>query len=159
MSTLREQLRELFDYRDGQLFYRNTTTFHVAGDAVEGARPDGRQELWFNGRLHLVHRLIYLWHQGELPDIIDHIDRDFTNNRISNLRAVSKSENNHNSTLVRSSTGFRGVIYAPHVKLYRARIFINKVRHEIGYFPTAEEAATAYIDYKKANCPYVSNSN
>jgi hypothetical protein len=45
-----------------------------------------------------VHRLVALAFLGERPEgmVIDHIDRDKTNNHISNLRYCSLSENSKN---------------------------------------------------------------
>lgn len=46
----------------------------------------------------LVHRIVYLSKYGAIPDgfEIDHIDRDTHNNKISNLRAVSREDNMKN---------------------------------------------------------------
>ena len=43
------------------------------------------------------HHAVWLYNYGNLPEILDHIDGDPTNNRISNLRAVTGSENKLNS--------------------------------------------------------------
>ena len=51
---------------------------------------------FFNERWSvLVHRIVYLARHREIPEgyEIDHIDRDTSNNRISNLRAVTRYEN------------------------------------------------------------------
>lgn len=56
-----------------------------------------------------VHRLVALAFLGERPEgmVIDHIDRDKTNNHISNLRYCSLSENSKNVSeeTIRVSTG------------------------------------------------------
>lgn len=47
-----------------------------------------------------AHRLAWLYVYGEWPTMdIDHINRDPTDNRICNLRHVSRSENNRNRVL------------------------------------------------------------
>lgn len=45
-----------------------------------------------------VHRIVYLARHRDIPEdcVIDHIDRDRSNNRISNLRAVTQMENMKN---------------------------------------------------------------
>ena len=38
-----------------------------------------------------LHRLAWFMHTGELPDVIQHINGDVTDNRIKNLRAIAKT--------------------------------------------------------------------
>jgi len=47
----------------------------------------------------LVHRVVYLAKHREIPEgyEIDHIDRNTHNNRISNLRAVTRKDNMKNA--------------------------------------------------------------
>jgi len=49
----------------------------------------------FNKTTVPCHRLIYIWHKGDIPDHyhIDHIDHDRSNNRIENLQAIPPHEN------------------------------------------------------------------
>lgn len=53
-----------------------------------------------NGRTIQAHRAVYLIETGSLPAdptmVIDHIDGNKGNNRISNLRAVTRSQNQFN---------------------------------------------------------------
>lgn len=81
-------------------------------------------------------------------DDIDHINRNRLDNRKSNLRICSRSENMHNSTdKLNTSTGYRGIYKVTNNKYagdrYTARIQINKVIMSLGYFNTLEEAITA----------------
>lgn len=54
-------------------------------------------------RTFLAHRVIWAIVHGEWPDEIDHIDGDPTNNRLENLRAVSRQENARNLPAFRTS--------------------------------------------------------
>jgi len=67
-----------------------------------GTNNKGYQVLTLNGKQQQFHRVIaqqYLPNPDELPEV-DHIDHDRSNNKLTNLRWVSSSENGRN----RSST-------------------------------------------------------
>ena len=73
--------------RGGNLVYQN----------VGSINPDGYERIWCNRKLRMKHRLIYFLYHGELPTIgeeIDHHDNVRHANHISNLRILTKSQNN-----------------------------------------------------------------
>ncbi|EAM3235128.1 hypothetical protein BZH87_23035 [Salmonella enterica] len=51
-----------------------------------------------DGKRFQAHRVIYALHHGEIPNgmVIDHIDGAKINNKISNLRCVTRSQNQQN---------------------------------------------------------------
>jgi hypothetical protein len=77
-------------------------------------------------------------------DIVDHINHDRLDNRRSNLRICTHSQNCANGEGLRShnSAGYKGV-YAVRDK-WRAQIRVNGRCHHLGYFVTKREAAIAY---------------
>lgn len=100
----------------------------------------------FRGKPYYVHRLAWLMTYGKMPDnVIDHIDGNGQNNRISNLRDVSKGTNRRNApTLqVNNTTGFNGVSWDDKLKKYRAVLVTDGMHHWLGRHDTAEEAAMA----------------
>lgn len=99
------------------------------------------------GKTHYKeHRLIWLRETGAWPvGQLDHIDNDRANNRISNLRDVTGSENQWNTGLNKSNTsGYRGVAFHKGAGRYIAKIKRGGKQIHLGYFDTAEEAAKAY---------------
>ena len=95
-------------------------------------------------RIIHMHRIILNASDGMQ---VDHINGDGLDNRRSNLRLCTPSENNRNKNLSRhNKTGFKGVsvLRRKLQKPYRVQIRINKKRIQIGYYHTAEEAARAY---------------
>lgn len=86
-------------------------------------------------------------HKLIVPDaaVIDHIDGNPLNNKKSNLRICSQSENTRNAkTRSDNKTGYKGVTYRKDTSRFRAKIRVdNKLKH-LGYFSTAESAALAY---------------
>jgi hypothetical protein len=88
------------------------------------------------------------------PDETDHINRDKTDNRFANLRAVTKSENQHNTNLkITNTSGYKGVHYCKTNKKWRAQIMLNNVHKNIGRFSTPEEASAAYLAAQKIYHP------
>ena len=79
---------------------------------------------------------------------IDHIDNNRQNNNISNLRWVTRSENQRNKP-ASGAVPFKGV--HKHGNRFQAAIMINGKRKHIGTYGTPEEANEARINFKKDN--------
>jgi len=109
----------------------------------------------FAGFYCLAHRLAWLYVHGSFPNgYIDHINGDKTDNRISNLRDCSNSENLHNTGLSsRNTSGYKGVSWSRRAKKYRASIKVNSKYHYLGSFDSAYEAHLAYIEASKKMVP------
>jgi hypothetical protein len=75
---------------------------------------------------------------------VDHINGDRLDNRRENLRLCNQTQNNQNMHKSRSKSGFKGVIWIPDHRLWRAYIKANGFTDFLGYFKTKEEAARAY---------------
>ena len=70
--------------------------------------PTGRGyvQVWRDGRTQSLHRVVCPCPPGKE---VDHINGDKRDNRRCNLRAVTPSRNHINTTIVRASSGWRGV--------------------------------------------------
>ena len=86
-----------------------------------------------------AHRLAWFLTHDEVPNIIDHIDRDITNNKLSNLRNVTLQKNQFN----RDGKGYRY-----HKGSYNAYIGVDSKTIHLGCFKTEDEAKQAYLDAK-----------
>lgn len=124
-----KKIKEKYFYFGGYLHSRKT------GERV-GYHPIGNySQIWTHGKLYYAHRLIYLYHYGETPDLIDHIDRDKTNNKIENLRASNKTTNACNAKIgVDNTSGVKGVSWNKRRSLWRAYITWQKKRIELGHY-------------------------
>lgn len=87
------------------------------------SKSTGYYYVHYNYRNYLAHRVIWALVNKENPQgfIIDHIDRNRSNNKIGNLRKVTTSENTRNTSLkAHNKTGFNGVTYLANFQLYVA---------------------------------------
>jgi phosphotransferase system IIB component len=82
-----------------------------AGSAAGGVSGGNYRRIAVDGRIYLAHRLAWLYVNGSLPkDAIDHANGITTDNRITNLRIASKSQNMMNSKILsKNSTGVKNV--------------------------------------------------
>lgn len=98
-----------------------------------------------NKKSQLLHRWVFEQLGIDAPNDIDHKNHNGLDNRIDNLRAATKSQNHGNdSSNIKNSTGYRGVIWWKRDGKFRAGISINYKFIHLGYFETAIEAARAY---------------
>jgi len=96
-------------------------------------------------RPYLAHRLAWFYVYGVWPDAeLDHINRDKLDNRIENLRAATRSQNQANNHAQRNNkVGMRGVMASYNGK-FMARIRKHGRVVHLGAFLTVEEAKAAY---------------
>lgn len=88
------------------------------------------------------HRLIL---QPPSNMIVDHINRQVTDNRRCNLRIGTKSQNQGNIGLSRHNrSGFKGVGFDKANDRWHAKISINNKTQSLGRFLLKEDAARAY---------------
>jgi hypothetical protein len=121
----------LFKRRDGS----------VAGDV----KPTGYRYIGVCGQRYRAHRLAWFYMYGEWPKgEIDHINRNRDDNRIDNLRDVSRSLNCKNTALRRDNTsGRKGIYWYGDRLMWRASISIDGRLKHLGWFDTKEKAIAA----------------
>ena len=93
----------------------------------------------------LAHRVVFAMHYGEWPKgQIDHINGDRFDNRICNLRDVSRAENAKNSKKpITNTSGVIGVTWNRSRKKWVAQIKVDQKNQFLGHFDCKEDAATA----------------
>jgi hypothetical protein len=140
----------LFEYRDGELYWkvRPATHRYQIGRRAGHINRDGYRYV-FIGRRHVaVHRIVWMLHRGELPALIDHINREPLDNRVENLRACTAKENARNrSKHAGCLSKYRGVTFnrsAGKDRPWQAVITIDRKTRHLGVFSTEAAAAAAY---------------
>lgn len=145
-------LKQLFIYAPltGLFTRRVYRRGHKVDAPVGHLHKTGRVFININGKSYAAHRLAWLYVYGKMPTAdIDHINGNPSDNRIANLRDVSRSTNlqNQRKPSRNNKTGFLGV--SPSGDHFTSRITINKKEHHLGRFKSAKEAHAAYIAAKR----------
>ena len=148
----KQELNELFHYENGKLYGKSVTWRRKASNSrVEGKQlgtkmSDGHLQINFtdkygNKHRELVHRIIFGMFNDVIPEFLDHINRDPSDNRLSNLRPACKSLNSQNrGPQVNTKWGMRGIYKNPDNGRYYVHIKINGKRHSLGGTDCLEEA-------------------
>jgi hypothetical protein len=159
-------VRELFDYRDGFIFWsaRPLAFFRIERDCIAwnnrfAGKEAGTIQVSLKGvkrrktaiSLHgakeryLNSRLVWAWHNREWPaNLIDHEDGDTLNDKIGNLRDVPYSQNSKNMKMRAANTsGVTGVYFNKRLDKWVAAIMVDRAQLYLGLFDTIDEAANA----------------
>lgn len=134
-----EELKKLLTYDPlTGLFTWNKT---LGSRALEGnkaggiCKVHGYHFIRLHKKLYRSHHLAWLYTYGSFPTLdIDHINQDRADNRIVNLREVSRTVNNYNTSQR------KGYSFSKQRNKYIAYLGLNGKQKHLGTFDTAEEA-------------------
>lgn len=143
-----ERVREVFDYDplSGVLTSKISTGARRQVGTKAGYMAEGRIHVGIDGKTYKAHRIIWLWMTGAPPpDQIDHEDLDASNNRWSNLRLATNSQNNANRRTQsnKKSHRLKGA-YRMWNGTWYSRICFHGEDIYLGVFDTPEEAHAAH---------------
>jgi len=146
-----EELRKAFDYVDGCLYWKikPSVKTKIGDKAGSQHKATGYMQVSYKNKRYLLHRLIWIWHGNEidLAKEIDHINRCRTDNKIENLRQVTRSVNRNNR---------KAEYVCKHAQSKKWRAYTTKeqgkLKKYIGYYETKEEALKAVKKYYERRC-------
>ena len=144
-----DDIRALFTYEP------SGTLRQIAGRVPYPWRPVGKNGRYLaatvRGKNIYLHRAVFLWHHGWLPEQIDHTNGNAADNRVENLRPCTNAQNQYNAPRKsHNRSGFKGVAYCTGYRNpWRARIVVQGKPILLGRFQTAEEAHAAYVEGAK----------
>ena len=138
-----KQLKELLEYRDGELYWKVSPAKNVfIGDKAGGIDNKGRVRVCINKKSYQAHRLIFLICYGHLPKMLDHIDGNPLNNKIENLRSANFSTNGFNRKIsINNTSGVKGLAWNYRAKKWQVCIKANGNANYFGYYKHKEIGA------------------
>jgi hypothetical protein len=150
MAVSFARLRALLDYdpKTGRFTWRrNGLGRFMRKGAIAGTlRKNGYRQICIDQTIYMAGRLAIFWMTGEWPpEVSDHINRAPDDNRWSNLRPATMSQNGANSIDRLSGVPLKGVTWDKRVGQYQAQIRVNYRNVFLGRFDRAEDAHAAYV--------------
>ncbi|MDU5747881.1 MAG: HNH endonuclease [Haemophilus parainfluenzae] len=126
----------------------NVINGRMAGKPAKSSLNGRYHVVFVNGNFYLCHRVVWCLHHGYWPECdIDHINGNKLDNRIENLREVSRSQNMSNVGMQSNNkSGFIGVFWASREGKWQAVVAHNKKNILLGRFDCPVKAALAYND-------------
>lgn len=125
--------------KNGRSFYIDTEDEPIVKTHTWSVQADGYVLAYeTKGKVISLHQFL----MGFPNEIVDHADRNPSNNRRCNLRIASHTENMYNRKKQSNNTsGYIGVYYNKNDRAYIARITANRVTYLLGSFHNPIEAA------------------
>lgn len=106
-----------------------------------------------NSKQFKVHQLVAIAFLNHKPNgfkglVVDHIDNNPLNNKLSNLQIISQRKNTSKDKK-RGSSKYVGVSWDKNRKYWRVNIFYNNKNYKLGSFYLEEKAANVYQEALK----------
>lgn len=154
MLTQAELQSQLHYNQDTGIFTRliSYSNKSKVGD-VAGSLTLGYIIISINNKPYRAHRLVWLYVYGAFPEnMIDHINRVKSDNRLCNLRIATRRENAINSKIrSNNSSGFKGVFFCSRSKKWIARSANYGKQFHLGTFTNPEDASAVYQEFVLKN--------
>jgi len=140
-----EQLHELFEYRDGSIYWKVMRSgMGKVGSRAGCVNGRGYLVVGINFKKYLVHRIVWAMHGNEPVQVLDHISGDTTDNRIENLRAVTHGANMCNAKRSkRNTSGIKGVSFQASTGKWIGSVWHKKQLYKTPPFACKDQCAAA----------------
>ncbi len=150
-----EWLKEHYDYNaeTGELTrIKKDVNKSRIGFSAWPIDSNGYRKVVIKGKIYAVHRLIWLWMHGYFPPEMDHINHNRTDNRLSNLRKATRTQNSKNRSLRSDNTSGRvGISWQSSRKAWMAFINIDHKLTFLGRFKDFAAAVAAREEAESVN--------
>jgi hypothetical protein len=153
-----------YNPKTGDLTYKDTRNGSKVVGEVAGFVDRGYLRIWNRGRIWFCHRIAWALYYGEWPwGTVDHINGIGDDNRITNLRVCSNSDNMKNRKPY-SNKIFKGV-YRKDTLSWKVYVTVNGKQSYVGSYTCLGQALKAYDakakelhgEYARLNLPTLEN--
>jgi hypothetical protein len=141
-----------YDAESGMLIWRNGNGRNVKPwQEAKASNGQGYYSVKIDGNSYRVHRLIWLYVYGNFPEKdIDHKNRIRNDNRLCNLRDVSRTDNCQNISLPNhNKSGHMGVSWIRSHNCCTVYVKVNKKNKWLGYYKNLNDAIEARKEGEK----------
>jgi hypothetical protein len=146
-------LKEYFEYNPttGNLIWKKNWYQSKVGKIVNKIGKNGYIFLDFKTHRMYAHRVVFALFYDNWPDShVDHINGIKHDNRISNLRLASPSQNLHNmKSHPRNTSGVKGVYWNKQKKKWQAQIRANGKVRNLGRFNDIKDAESVVRKFRE----------
>ncbi|MGG8661087.1 HNH endonuclease signature motif containing protein [Streptomyces lividans] len=141
---------DVFIYDSGNLVWAKNFGSRARKGMVAGHvnSSNGYINVRFDGKYYKSHRIVWEMINGDIDDamFIDHINHNRSDNRIENLRLVTKQWNAMNQSIrFNNKTGVIGVSWVERLSKYVSKIRVNGRDYHLGCFSDIDDAKAARI--------------
>lgn len=158
------------EYFKKRLYYNQYTGLFIylipvmqmrPGDIAGSPNTNGHIQIMIDKIYYMAHNLAWFYMTGEWPqNIVDHKDRNYSNNKWENLRPATFSQNQGNTKIRKDNkTGYKGVHFDKRSNKFVAQITIYNKRTWLGTRETAEEAFKIYLEAANKHFGEFHNAN
>lgn len=147
MALTVDQVGELLRYtpETGEFIWLRSNSNRVKVGQVAGClcKISGYRLIGINGRVYKANRIAYLLMVGEWPDdVVDHANGEPSDDRWSNLRLATRSQNCCNTRKpAHNTSGFKGVVWSSQNNKWQAKATKDGKSYHFGFFDCPAKAA------------------
>ncbi len=130
-----------YNHKTGLVYNKNKEIGFISSTGYK------KMKLRFNKKYYelRIHHFAWYYIYKQCVQEIDHINGIRIDNRICNLRSVTRQQNQWNRL---TAKGYYKIIYKDSI-CYCAQIYLNTKRIRLGSYKTEEEARNAYLAAKE----------
>lgn len=147
-----EYLKSILNYdcETGIFTWKINKSITKAGNIAGSIKKESYCVIKIHRKDYMAHRLAWLYVYGYFPTYIDHINGIRNDNKLSNLREVTSSQNSCNRKIsIRNTSGVKGVTWHKQINKWQVVIGINGKNKYFGCFEDKEFAELVMIEARQ----------